>query len=1012
MRVLLATNHYFDFTGSETFAYTMARALAGRGCDVSLYAPFTGGAIAYQTRSQGIPVFHDPKELTAANFDVIQASHNLVALEVRLHFPDVPLVFLSHGVLPFLEQPPVDDLNISRYLAVSEEVRENLVTRGVPEKQISIFRNGIDTERYQPQDDIRPKPERILVVSNRLNAELRKVLETVCRNENLELTFIGDKGRLEERPEEYMNRADVCVSLGRGILEAMSCGRAALVFGYNGLDGMVTAENIDEIQKCNFSGRRFKREITVESLASELKKYRQEMGAANRRLVLSRFAIGANVGTLLDEYEAAIRSYRRRELPLDRLRHYADCITESRNFSSLFVHRMLELNFRDGEAGQIEMRFREAGEMIDRLQAAAENSKIKIQALEKTIADKDARLEAQNRLLEEAQREKMRQEYETGVLLRSGGWKLLQAYYRMREKLLPLGSRRRKLFKLAGVFMGLKHDKTQQTGIVAGLKGIQRYLRRKSPDVPPPDAYAAWVRRNHLTPKQLAAQRAQRFKIMPLISVVMTDGGTAAPELLEHALHSLSEQTYSNWELCIAGREQRESRAACLANQTPNIKKKLHFIRTEAAEKPAAFVRACFAAARGDFILAWSPEDRLNPAALYEFVSAVNLWPDADFIYADEDALDAVDGKRHHPKFKPDWSPDLLESYNYIGGTGLIRKSTAESIFGPENDGNAFSYELWLAVSEQTQNIRRVPKILTHHSEGDLTVREAPDERVMSEEGKNVRRSVLAASPVKNTVGTGTKAVSLIVLNKDAPKYIVPLLKSLDSERLNRDYEVIVGDTGTSNREVLDCYRKMKNRIKVVTGLKYHFGRNYNQLAEKYAEGKCLGFLNNDIVVPDLSWIEKIEEGLAEPGVGVVGTKLLYPDGRLQHGGIYFMQNAPYRGLPFHRKHGQPDTLDPVVDKERVPAVTGAFLFCRRADFISWRGLDEHYREEAQDVDLCLKARRAGREILFMNLGGIVHVENGTRPKGSENPADREYFFWKWTSYLEAAILDSELNHV
>jgi GT2 family glycosyltransferase len=95
---------------------------------------------------------------------------------------------------------------------------------------------------------------------------------------------------------------------------------------------------------------------------------------------------------------------------------------------------------------------------------------------------------------------------------------------------------------------------------------------------------------------------------------------------------------------------------------------------------------------------------------------------------------------------------------------------------------------------------------------------------------------------------------------------------------------------------------------------------------------------------------------------------------------------------------------------ENVPAVTGAFMFVNKKDFIALNGFDEQYKVEAQDIDFCLKCIRMGKKIMFVNIDGITHVENGTRPKGSENPDDREYFLWKWRGFLNAAVLGTELN--
>lgn len=235
-------------------------------------------------------------------------------------------------------------------------------------------------------------------------------------------------------------------------------------------------------------------------------------------------------------------------------------------------------------------------------------------------------------------------------------------------------------------------------------------------------------------------------------------------------------------------------------------------------------------------------------------------------------------------------------------------------------------------------------------------------------------------------------------------------MESLAGPELGKYYEVIVGDTGTIDKKVLDYYGKVPPGMRIIKGLNYHFSRNYNHLATRYARGRVLGIMNNDMVLPGTAFLKTIRGALDGPGVGVVGTKLLYADGRLQHGGVFFMENGKFRGLPYHRMHGGDPTLLPHVESEQVPAATGAFMFLRRGDFISLGGFDERYAEESQDIDLCLKFGRIGKRVVFLNIDNIVHVENGTRARGSENWTDRNYFSWKWGSFVEAAILGTELN--
>jgi GT2 family glycosyltransferase len=135
---------------------------------------------------------------------------------------------------------------------------------------------------------------------------------------------------------------------------------------------------------------------------------------------------------------------------------------------------------------------------------------------------------------------------------------------------------------------------------------------------------------------------------------------------------------------------------------------------------------------------------------------------------------------------------------------------------------------------------------------------------------------------------------------------------------------------------------------------------------------------------------------------GIVGTLLRYPDDRIQHEGISFFREGPLRGLCYHPGHRQ--RLEPPRTGTAVstPAVTGACMMIKSALFQRLDGFDEEYAEECQDVDLCLAARRLGFSTHLVYPGRVVHLENATRPKDSEEWPDRQRFVRKWGAFVEA----------
>lgn len=399
MKILLGTHHYFGFTGTETFACTLAFGLKEAGHAVDLYSPYAGGTIAQRTRERGVRVLSDLAR--SGPYEVIHVSHNIVAYEARQAFPGAPMVYQAHGVLPFLEQPPRDDLGIARYLAVSEEVRDSLRRLGVPGERITIFRNCVDTRRFRSYADIRPEPKNLLVISGRMGEESQAIAAQAAEALHLEMTAIGEPGRVREDPEHLINQADIVISLGRGAVEAMACGRAALVYDYLGGDGMVTPENIDEIQTCNFSGRRFARQYGVQDLVREIGTYSPAMGRINRRLAEERFSVERNLAALLAVYRQAVQDQ--------------PASAESGAAVRFFVNGI-----------------RETREYERRLEEAEYQARRQALAREQTLAERTLA------------RERREQSKALNAIRSSRAWRWAEAYYRLRDRLLPPGSRRRR----------------------------------------------------------------------------------------------------------------------------------------------------------------------------------------------------------------------------------------------------------------------------------------------------------------------------------------------------------------------------------------------------------------------------------------------------------------------------------------------------------------------------------------------------------------------------------------
>lgn len=314
MKILATTNHLFGLSGSEITVVTIAEHLTQQGHDVALHARFRSADFVATVRERGITVLDELERMPADAFDVAYTQHHTSALAVRFNFPRLPILHASLGVLPDLEQPPVLDLGISRFLALSEEVHDNLVSQGVPAKHVAIFRNIVDGARFTPSGPVSKTPRRALVLSYKIDEARLSLIRESCARLGINVVKAPERpgaSLSQEQVVRLINEVDIVFSLGRGVIEAMMCGRVPFVLDYLGGDGLVTPDNVMSLAECNFSGRRHRRDYSPDELTEELRTYNAEAGFELRTIALSEFDADKGVTRLVAMLREAQSSYPR-----------------------------------------------------------------------------------------------------------------------------------------------------------------------------------------------------------------------------------------------------------------------------------------------------------------------------------------------------------------------------------------------------------------------------------------------------------------------------------------------------------------------------------------------------------------------------------------------------------------------------------------------------------------------------------------------------------------------------
>ncbi len=479
------------------------------------------------------------------------------------------------------------------------------------------------------------------------------------------------------------------------------------------------------------------------------------------------------------------------------------------------------------------------------------------------------------------------------------------------------------------------------------------------------------------------------------ISIVVTVHN-AAPELLAATVQSVLAQFYPHWQLCIVDdASTRADTREILDELTQRDDKRILVKRLARHQGHPRAANAALELATGTFVGFLAQDALLTRDALLEV--ARHAGEGIDFVYSDEDRI-AADGTHYDPVFKPDFSPDLLLSTNYIGNFIAIRRTLIEDLGGLRSAyEGAEDYDLILRATERTNGIVHVPMVLYHGRAAVELIQDHvanPDVALVAGRALDealTRRGVDAAirgGPLPETwhvrrVIRGEPLVSILVPFRDNPDLLATCVESILGKSTYRNFEFIGIDNGSAKPETHDLMRSLEQRDARIRFVRHDVPFNYSAIMNfgvRQARGDHLLLLNDDTEVISADWIEALLEHSQRPEVGVVGAKLLYPDDTFQHGGVII-------GLGGVAGHSHWKLADQYVGYcaraqiiQNVSAVTFACAMMRREVFDELDGLNETDLTIAyNDIDFCLRAREAGYLVVYTPCAALYHHESKTR---------------------------------
>ena len=526
-----------------------------------------------------------------------------------------------------------------------------------------------------------------------------------------------------------------------------------------------------------------------------------------------------------------------------------------------------------------------------------------------------------------------------------------------------------------------------------------------------------------LLSRECVSQRKHVFPQKIKISIVVP---VYNPEkvFLQGMIQSVIDQTYANWELCLAdGSNAEDIGRICKKYAAKDKRIKYRYLGVETD------IVGCFTAGismtSGEFIGVLSQEDRLHPSALYEMMCAI-CDKNADFVYTDENAFHETIEDAFQPYFKPDYAPDSLRGCNYIGrffafSADLFQKAGS---INPSYK-NAWGYDLVLRLTEKAERIVHVQKILYYsHAHLDTDSLEKKDSahnaaeetcRVLNNHLQRVGLKGKAESTEIDNIYRiryeieGTPKISILIPNYEHKYDLKICIDSIYAISTYHNFEIIIVENNSKSPEIFDYYEQLQREHDNLMVVKWKGIFNYSAICNfgaRYCSGEYLLLLNNDIEVITPDWLQEMLMYAQRPEVGAVGAKLYYPDNTIQHAGV----GIGIRGVADHLHRGAERNsrgyMNRLLYTQNLSAVTAACMMLRKDIWYAVNGLDEKYEVAFNDVDLCMRIRDSHHLIIWTPFAELYHYESKSRgyedtpEKQKRFTSEKQRFMARWKNEL------------
>lgn len=512
----------------------------------------------------------------------------------------------------------------------------------------------------------------------------------------------------------------------------------------------------------------------------------------------------------------------------------------------------------------------------------------------------------------------------------------------------------------------------------------------------------------------------------PTISLVVPVYNTPAP-YLRACIESVQRQQYPFWELCLCNDASSAVDTLQVLREFQGTDGRIKVRHLPENRGISAASNAAAEMATGEFLALLDHDDELRPSALLRVAEVINEQPEADYFYTDEDKINEH-GEHVDDFCKPDWSPEHLESVMYLLHLQVFRKTLFLEIGGFRDEyAGAQDYDLALRISRRTSKIVHIPEILYHWrmipGSAAAVIDAKPEalDNAFSALCDHTAARYGTAATVEKGLFTGSFRVRrklhnepvTIMIPTDNRSVHVPergeinlvdhLIGSIRRRSTYANYRILVVDNVNLTPEQHERYEQLGIRIASYDGPRspFNFSRKAN-FGFRHVDTELMIMLNDDMEIISREWIESLLELAVRPEIGVVGGRLLYPNGHIQHVGMALGVN----GSVAHMYHGFPGDFIGYNGYTHLirnfSAVTGACMATRSSVIERLGGFDERFAIDFNDVDFCLRALEAGFRNVYTPYCELYHFEGVTAQRASQNVDEAQLFVKRWEKYVAA----------